>query len=395
MSFRDDHDAALARAEALEEELARTKAEKERLERENAELRKPKPDREPPKPKAKEKKEKTKKRVPRPETFAERERELAMGNELEPASPSGEEREARFGKYLGGALAVVIGGLVVVPGIVDCRQQAAYKAERAAWETDRARWQALLRVDECLRAVTRGLAELAHYDAGRADPRSGQGGFRAPSELRSPCTKHLDTVSEIPALAKAGESPTPKDSLVRWRRAEAGLAGPLSYLATYYEQGDWKDDNYAAAARLWAAVKPAAAELQGAVNEAWTVAQPAVRAEIRRIQAEYLRQHGETPAWWRIELGHLYQDLANLDARDPTSAERRVLAGKLRARIKDAPLDVRRDLRSTSESLEQIEAGEWRTSSVSGYGLWDRVDEVGEGPIPKEPQPPQSCGGDG
>lgn len=84
---------------------------------------------------------------------------------------------------------------------------------------------------------------------------------------------------------------------------------------------------------------------------------PALRAEMRALQAAHATAHGRDEIWWRIELGLALwainaqsYDVTGVDAgRAPDDAAAppvlRAPIAALRAASADAPIEVRRDLR--------------------------------------------------
>jgi len=356
VTFRDDHDAALARIsslehdnEALRGECETLRADNKRLAAENAELRAKVPKREP--------------RV----------------------KPPPSERKRRIINIVKGvAIALVIIGTIAIPAIVQHYREKAYEAEKREHGRHALRWKGLIGLDDCLRDSTYAVGQLAGLDAAKTDPRAGGQSFST-NRLGMRCVDKLEALREVDGIG---------GPIGRWQDAGRALAAPIDALATYYEKGDYKDDNYAAAPGHWALARPKLDAYAAAIEEVWK-ALPQARAAMRAMQADYAKRAGQTDVWWRIELGYLWNDLVNAEARKRPAAEIVKLASELAQKIPSAPVDVRRDLRSLAEGLERIIAGDIdHVRQLYDNSLWSKTDNEGAGPIPTPPEDP-SCGDGG
>jgi hypothetical protein len=367
MTYRDDHEAALARVTALEDEIERWKADdlhrkadyellkrdNERLQEANDELRAklPKPSKKLPKPAKPPKQDKSE------------------------SSPPGSI--AKWAWIIGST--VVVGSMIAIPGIKTCRDSNAYKRELAEYETTKRRWLGLIELEKCIRENDEIVVSFAGFDAASSDPRKGFPRWVTFKELGC---NHLDVLARIPRMAPMSAA------LLRWKRAGDEVQRAAAPLIAYRDHQDWKDDDYRAGPALWTPLLPALSEYQAAFEAVRRDIVPLARAEIRTMQQDYESKFGRSTQWWRIELGFVWSDLVAARSADETKR----LAKALRTAIAGSPLELRRELRSLSEDAQEIETGAYRT--LSDHELWAKTRDDGKGPIPERPSEPAGCEGD-
>ena len=332
MTFRDDHEAALARAEALQTELDRSEAERKRLEAEVAALKAPKP------PRAK------RPTKPRP-------RKSAPSRAVRAGMSSATKVRFMFGAA--GALLVAI--LLVISSQSDCTGQKAHEAWEArvhAQGAHQERWRALASVEPCARRVVDLQARRITIDPSHPEAIDSYG----ISQLVSNCTDGAKRLAGDPRLSRPA-----RDALVGWLDAEQALMAPVNQARAYFGEADWKEDGGAGGAKRWDAVKTALARRLRAVVAVRETTLPAVRDEIRRLQVEHAAAHGQDEVWWRVELELAlwaivdaawqamgrYQGVPARPLDEDTAAAPAVQAQvvALLAAAKQAPIEVRRDLR--------------------------------------------------
>jgi hypothetical protein len=355
VSFRDDHEAALARVSALEDEAERLRRDNERLKAENAELRDPPKPPKPPKP---------------------------------PRTPS--ERALLIRKHgprvAGVAGVIALFALVIgAPLYVNYKNEREYKVALVDYERQKSTWHALIQLEDCARDTLHQL-EMKALDAAKQDPRTHS--YRGPPSLNG-CVQELAALASIPTILPA------KDALDQWRIAYATVSGPHARLAEYYQKGDWKDDNYAAGPTLWADYLPALQAFHAATSAAFKKAAPLVRAEIRAIQRVYEDKRGKDSGWWRIEVGYARNELASLRPLGGTQEEVFAKAKELRKLIAAAPLELRRDWRQIVDELDWVDRGQKDPRDISDYQLWNKTKDEGVGPVPKRPVQAEGCGDGG
>ena len=340
MSFRDDHDAALARAAALEAENARLREEVERLKN-------------PPEPEQPKKKNKKKK----PEPTPPRERLPVL-------------------QIIGGVLFLAI-AIPVVVCIERADPERARMAERKRAEAQahidrvvRLRWRALVGLEPCAADATVGLhyalrATPDHYDP--RDPPADIGYIDQGAHLelltRRNCFADLGRIAIEPLL--------PADvralaiELIRARRA---LESELAPLVAYLRHRDWQEDDHAAGRAMWAELRPRVAAWRDLLRRYREAAVPAARAAIAAAAAEHERVHGRDLVWWQLEIGVAYRDLvaqatALLEPdglapraidRDSLPALLRPAADRVLALVDEAPIELRRLFRDFSGRIDYL-----------------------------------------
>ena len=313
-AFRDDQEAAIARADALERELAREKRENEKLREQNealahtAEVEH-------------ERAESAEQRAPRP---------------VRPKRPSVPRTEAELVRArranIGyGLLAVAVAAVLISPWIYSCVHKNA-KADRAQ-AVDR--WDATRYAPVCLRNALNAFSWEKH-DELDSDPRKPASWYPdfTDQAMSDRCKKRLAILSARPAYAGIA------DNLRRWIAAAVDYEAVAGTAANYYAGGHWRDDAYASAPAKWKAVRAAAAAVAVAADGVRDRLIATTHAELRRYQTEYRSRNGEDATWWQLELGNLVQVAAD-EYRFGDRAKVDAEIAAFEAREKDAPPDVR------------------------------------------------------
>ena len=345
MAFRDDHDAALARADALEDEVERTKRERDAL--------------------AAKVKEFEAKATPEPER--------------RPASESSSE-EAPSSKR--GAIGAVVGTLVLF-GIMagfGMRESCTHKREHDAWQqkadarkAHETRWRALVAVEPCVRRVAWGTMSVRGGALDKIDPRTNSA-YHSAGQATANCYGGGSAL-----LADAKTSTAIKTALGSWIDLQRKLEVAAKPVDAYYSNSDWKEDNFAGAPALW---KPVLVLLDQQAPMLETLRRdvlPALREEMRAILQEHEAKAGRDEAYWRGAL-----TVALYELTDRGYAASGIYAGtppdlaaaakalqqpvtQFLALVKQAPIEVRRDLRKLDWILEPFAAGEFSRAETP---LW-------------------------
>lgn len=344
MTFRDDHDAAVARADALEEDKERLEAERDKLKAERDQL--------------KAERDELEKSSPKPKKEKPR---------REPETPSDAERRKKLKAWLiGGASVAAIAFVMIMSGYCGAQKQKAYKAWQqkvAARQAHKDRWQQLIRVEPCVRDIAYDAASASQWTPDKYDPRKDNMGIGyALSRLVGNCT---DSAKKL-AGDKQLQGPA-TGALRDWLAAEAALVEPIKALSAYYSNADWREDNLVGAGALWAPVTPALDRRKQALAAVRRDTLPAIREAMRALQ----REHGrKDEIWWRIEIGldlwaidDLAYDKSGIYAGRP--ADEHAAEGALREpvrkmleRTKQAPIEVRRQVRQLEWITNQLVSGE-------------------------------------
>ncbi|MEZ4368951.1 MAG: hypothetical protein R2939_22120 [Kofleriaceae bacterium] len=330
MTYRDDHEAALARAAALATEV-------ERLEQERDELAAAK-------------------------ATAEAERDAARAGRLAPPRPRAEPTTTRrrprprprtivLAAVGVAGLAVLIAAGVSRTRAID-RAWATYEAAVDARTAARARWSAMVATEPCARDVD---LELGMYRA------------RLPATWSPEAVSALGDVARLVDRCRDGTKtlaadplmPAPvRDAMAAWLAAEDALAPAVTALATYLRAGDWKEDAFARAPALVAALEAPLAARAAVLDRVHAEALPPVRAYLAELARAHAERAGHDLTWWRIELGLELWSLARtataaggLRAGRPLDTEAAVRAlrqpmAAWRAHGAEAPIEVRRELRA-------------------------------------------------
>jgi hypothetical protein len=357
MPFRDDDEAIRARNDALEQQAAELREERDKLLAEKEAWQKHEKQEE----KAAKKKQKAPKPEPKPKI------------EATPTSEADAERAGRRGGFvIGGILigSLVVGiGLGVRQGMKRDRARADYKAAVAAHDVATKRWHALVSTEPCVRRVEVSASfarEMVQRESARKGGPPPNWVSTTMGSLESNCLdgpKTLATSSLTPAA--------PKAALVAWLDAENEIIGPEKAVVTYYDKKDYQEDAYASAQDKWrtvAASMDARAKTLGRVR---LEALPALRAEIRDRQSAEEKKNGRSELWWRIELGldvwGMAETLATVSGLAEEKTTRDIVAAShalkapldaLLAKAKNAPIEVRRDLRKDDWVTSTLTAGQ-------------------------------------
>ena len=340
--FRDDQEAALARAEALDVELAREKAENDRLRAENVRLRR------------------------RRNSTARRpvERSPVDTPRAKPAS-----RVAKL------AVALVAMFVVGIAGTIAWRVKAGRIASREAYDqavTDRQlqsqRWRAYITVIPAMHRAEQDSLRVRAMDAAAADPPINPMELSNADLLTCRCNAELDKLVRLPAPIGVAFS--------HWRDVEAKLAAMAHRIHDYWSKGDWKDYGYRMSPRLLADLDAVLDERSAVFVELRRDAVPFVRDDMRAMQAAHLGRYGKDITWWNIEVGFAVVDIveaahvARLSAPGDVDAIRRAVAPRVEAltvTARDAPIEIVRAVRdipgtvggSWAGAMEHIEDVLW------------------------------------
>jgi len=317
-AFRDDQEAALARADALEDELAREKRENEALREANEALVR--------------------------EAKAEHVRADKAEGRAPKAEPKRVRTEQRWREWL--ALVLIGGTAIVVVGLAvyTCRKDASKVTAREQRKAAEKVWQATIDAPWCVR---QGLLRFSFqkYSAETADPRLPN----APSvefdqAVTKTCREKLKRLAGTDAFAPIA------DGLAKWETTLAAYAAAQADIADYYKHQDWKDDNYAAGPAKWRAILDAGARTQIAADGVRDRMVAIVHAELQRYESAW-DDHDTT--WWYLETGRLLQ-LAADEYRFGDKAKVAADMAAFDAQVKAAPLEVRRFVRSRVTPIEGV-----------------------------------------
>jgi hypothetical protein len=354
MPFRDDDEAIRARNEALEQQAAELKEERDRL--------------------LAEKKEWESNKKHDDDEASKRQQKSKAKPKPEPEKPRVSEAEAeRSGRWagfgIGGVLVVslVIGvGIGVRQGMKRDRARADYKAAVDARDIATKRWRALIGTEPCVRRVEIS----ASYAREMVQRESAKKGGPPPAwvsttigGLSANCTEGAQVLATSTLTPLA-----PKSALAAWLEAESDLAAPEKAVVTYYDKKDYQEDGYASAPDKWRTLAAAMDARAKALGRVRLEALPALRAEIRDRQRAEEQKNGRSELWWRIEIGLDVWEIGEIVVKasgiaeeksplDPAAASRALKApwDALFAKSKNAPIEVRRDLRRD----------DWVTSAVA------------------------------
>lgn len=292
-AYRDDAEAALERADALERENEALRDKLERLEHP------------PPKP------------APKPP----------------------KDYSVLVGPFIG--LAALVAMISV--GVYECRKVST-KTDR---KTNEKLWVALVDSSTCLK---NGLNKFSweKYDAAKADPRVANPA--APSfddqAITASCRGKLDRLIADDAYAPIASG------MRAWAKTVDDFEAPRIAIADYYHHKDWKDDDYRSAEAKWSALRAAAARSQVAADAIRDRFLAISHAELRRFQQRWQDANGKDTTWWYLECGILLQ-LAADDYRMGDASKYEAEMTAFDARLKDAPLEVRRKSRDRTHKLEK------------------------------------------
>jgi len=357
--FRDDQEATLARAEALDVELAREKVENDRLRAENARLRR--------------RRNTSRKPVEPPPTDKPR---------AKPAS--------RVAKLVVALVAMLVVGIA---GTIAWRVKASRIASREAYDQAVAerqlqsqRWRAYIAVIPAMHRAEQDSLRVRAMDATAADPRINPMELSNPDLLTCRCNTELDKLVRLPAPIGVAFS--------HWRDVEVSLAAMARRIHDYWSKGDWKDDGYRMAPKLLAELDAVLDQRSAVFVEIRRDAMPFVRDDMRAMQTAHLGRHGKDITWWNIEVGFAVVDVveaahvARLAAPGDVDAIQRAIAPRVEALIsttKEAPIEIVRVVRDLPDKI----AGGW-TGKIELIEdvMW--VHTIGDGHEPIPPMPKRS-----
>ncbi len=389
MTFRDDHDAALARADAAEAEAERAREERDALAAKVKELEGELEKRPKPKPKPK---EKPKKR--------------ASSSSDVSGSDDGSNKA---GLIAGVFTAVVFGGIMIAGLASDCGQRGKIKEweeANALREAHRERYQALLSVETCVRDVAYSAVMARRYTPDKIDPRTTYTGSVG-DRLAANCLDGSHKLVKDPRT-----TPQMKAALGAWLDLQRDILAPAKALSAYYGNSDWKEDSMAGAPALWA---PVLAKLDTQVTVIERVRRevfPEITTELRAMQRTHLERFGKDDTWWRVELGLQFRaisdktyEVAGIYAgREPDDAAAALAVRepmqRLLASAKESPIEVRRIVREVDYITEPIAAGNplrgetplWHLERFDEklfdrYSSTTRIPAIPPDPGPRPPEP--------
>lgn len=350
MTFRDDHDAALARADALEDEVERTKRERDELAARVQQL------------------EAENKQPPRPP-----EQKRARS-----ASESSSASSDRFAKILG-VLAVVgaIGGVALVSM---CRSRT-YAKEHAAWQAKfdarksyETRWNHLAALEPCIHRIAWGSMSVRGSTPDKIDPRRTTA-YAPPGGATHPCSNRAKELLADPEITQPF-----KAALGTWIDHQRVVAAAAKPVEEYYSHGDWREDDFAGATELW---KPLLATLPRQSTLVEAVRRdvlPAARDAMRAMIKTHETSNGRDELYWRAALTVALYELTDrgfaaagiYDGKHPpdlaaagTALQQPVT--QFKELVTQAPIEVRRDLRQLDWILDPFAAGEFSKAETP---LW-------------------------
>jgi hypothetical protein len=266
----------------------------------------------------------------------------------------------------------------VGPASYEHCERTKYDHAHAAWETARQRWQFASQLRPCLRDAEdreRQLPQIADPGPSRNIPDL--------ERLTHRCT------DELPLPGSA------------WRHAEDEVEAAVKDLETYYRGGDWRDDGYRAGPAKWAALATARQHRRDAVAAARAELEPVAR----QTELEAAKRLAGTPEGHHLELRMKLDDAldALYDAArsgKDVAAQRAALVAGAKAivdAIADAPIDIKREVRSDSVIMGLAEArtdtwDPWQQVIALRNVPWAQVPE--NTVIGPEPEEPRGCGED-
>lgn len=382
MSFRDDDAAARARADALAEEVAQLRKERDALLAEKASAPEV----------AKQPTEKKRKKKGRKETTEE--------PGPKPTGPLGGllPELDRYNVFWAVVVVVAVAfpiGMGVWGARKSERAHAAYREAKDRREAMRSRWGALTAVEPCSRMVTFDTIwarDAVTTGTHRKNPAMVANVFRSLTTNCLAGPKTLANDPEIPARARA--------TLAGWLASEAKLTAPATRFAEYYGHDDWREDDHRAGEEQWKALAPLLEARDRALEELRRDGFPLLRDAMRGMVRAELAKNPGAPIGPRLEIGLLLWDVgeratARARALDDPSARDALKASALAvlAETQRAPIEVRREVRKLEAYLVPASMG----SPLSLERLYNlarpspdlletaRADVPG---LPPEPTPP-------
>lgn len=359
MTFRDDHDAALARAEALENEVERTKRERDELAAKVKELEEQaKQPRQTPAKKATPTEQRRKER---------RARERAKAARAPEPSSDSDTRGEKRAVWISVLGTLVLFGVMVLFGVRrSCQHssdEAAWKAKFEARKSHVNRWNAVTSVEPCVRRIAYASTSARGYTPDQVDPRKVYVSQPAGNTVGN-C---LGGAGEL--LADPKTTPAIKAALGAWLDLQKSLEAPVKALDDYYSNRDWQEDNLAGAPALWAPVLRLLDKQRENIEAVRRDVLPALRHEVRDILATHEKDHGRDDLYWRgaltVQLWEIndrsYEAAGIYVGKRPDQAAAataiRPLVTQFLELAKKAPIDVRRDVRKLDWITSQIVTG--------------------------------------
>lgn len=412
MTFRDDHDAALARADALEIEVERLQRERDALAEERDRAVAARDEAASAAATATSRDDAGPGRTANAKAKAEskaaaRARRRAAAKAKATAGPPRERRLPLWAKValIVGATAAAGGffGSAISEGCARQRAHDRWRAATAARAQHERRWRALIAVEPCVRKVAFDAVGAEHLTPERYDPRTQTFPGWSFEQLAGNCTGGAKAL-----VADLTTAPAIRTELGDWLAIEAELAPVAKALGDYYRGRDWVEDDLRGARALWAQAHALIDRRRAAIATLRARTLPALREEIRGYQAAERAAHGEADGWWRVELGLALWALvdAGYDAggiyagRELDNAVAAVAvrdrASRLLGQAAAAPLALRRELRALDGLLAPLARGAvpggeepiWQLDYATRT-IWARTDDAppGQPPAPG-PEPP-------
>lgn len=379
MTFRDDHDAALARADALEGEVERTKRERDELAAKVEQLE-----------------------AAASQDRAERDKRARRDERDEPerASADTETRNERRFAFGAAAATAVVFGVIALFGIRrGCeheREVAAWQAKHDAREAHQKRWAAVVSIEPCLHRIAHASQMARTATPDKIDPRTTSNYYRASPAVGN-CLGGATTL-----LADPATSPPVKRTLGAWLDLQRALEAPAKAVDDYYSNRDWQEDGFAGAPALWKPVLAILDRQNQMFDQVRRDVVPALRDEMRAVIAAHEQASGRDEIYWRAALTlHLYDitdrayAAAGVYAGKPWDYEPAVAAvaadtAKFLELAKQAPIEVRRDLRRIDWITGQLVTGGALIGETPLWHLQNDEDVLlrGRGVVPALPPDP-------
>jgi len=365
MTFRDDHDAALARADALEGEVERTKRERDALAAKVKELESTRPE---------------------PEKEKERIRPSGAASLLSDDPDRNDKKSTIWAFSFVGIAVVVIAVLLIPRSCQHSRDLEEWTAKSAARKAHKQRWSALVSVENCLRRIAWDSMSARRHTPDKEDPRKANI-WPFTDGVVGNCRGGAASLVGDPKTAQAVKS-----ALGKWLDVQQSLEAPTKALAAYYGNQDWKEDNFASAPERWKPVLGLMIRQVAAMATVRKDALPAIRAEVRDYLATHETTAGRDETYWRgaltlqlWEINDRAYEVAGIYAgREP---DHDVAAKAIQAQViqflelaKQAPIEVRREIRKLDWITSRIVAGDPLTGETPLWHLANADDEwIGRG----------------
>ncbi len=391
MTYRDDLDAAIARADAMEGEAedAREDADEAREDADQARA-----ERDEMAAKVHELESKLAGQRPRPER-------ASTDDKPTPKTPP-RMWLAR------GSVVVGIVVLLVVGWVVIGRQRAHRREANAAWQASGAtrtaymnRWRHLISVEPCMFDVAYDVMLVRQNAPDKVDPRATYVQHDLFDRLHANCLAGASDLIADPKLSAAARVP-----LRGWLAIQQQLEAPVKALADYYRHSDWREDDFANGPVLWKPVVALLERQDRAIADLRRITIPAIDRELREMQKLHDALHGHDAIWWRVELGlrlraivdRAYDAGGIFEGRpsdDDAAADAvRPQVVELLGKTKLAPIALRRILRKADHVTRPIADGAtpggetpfWHLAYLD-HRLLGRFEMAGIPALPPDPGP--------